>query len=255
MMLKHLSWAALLLLALTASGCETASQQANASADQAMYRPITYANAAKQGPELIVIPGEIKSANAAFTQKYGANNIADFGEIELTKANFRVLERTDLGPMLEEIALAANMGNPEGLKKLKRGKFKNTNWFVRFDILKAEPVAEVKKGFDGHALGMVAGGVLGQTVGYGSGVAAYGVASSIKTESAAGIWIIGLRYKIMDANTGAQVASNYFEEKMELGAQSTSVMGVSQSQSSTITLDTLTQRLVQKAVADIDMKK
>ena len=55
-------------------------------------------NANKKGPALVVIPGEIKSNNATFLQKFTANNIADFGEIELSSANFQVLERSNLGP-------------------------------------------------------------------------------------------------------------------------------------------------------------
>ena len=74
------------------AGSET-SQKANAAADQAAYRPIAYTNANKQGPALIVLPGDIKSNNATFLQKFTANNIADFGELELSSANFQVLER------------------------------------------------------------------------------------------------------------------------------------------------------------------
>src|SRR5262249_43718679 len=47
------------------AGGET-SQKANAAADQTIYQPVTYTNAAKKGPALIVIPGEIKSNNATF---------------------------------------------------------------------------------------------------------------------------------------------------------------------------------------------
>jgi hypothetical protein len=88
------------------------SQQANAMADKAMYKPIEYTNANKKGPAIIVIPGEIKSSNASFTQKFGPNNIADYAELELGKANFKVLERADLGPLLNEFTLAYTMGNP-----------------------------------------------------------------------------------------------------------------------------------------------
>src|SRR5258706_16228370 len=66
------------------------SQKANEAADRAVYKPIEYSNASKAGPPLIVIPGEIKSNNATFTQKFGSNNIADFAEVELSKANFQV---------------------------------------------------------------------------------------------------------------------------------------------------------------------
>src|SRR5271166_943394 len=58
-----------------ASGSPTAgsstSNKANAAADSTMYQDIQYVNAAKQGPRLVVIPGEIKSNNASFIARYG----------------------------------------------------------------------------------------------------------------------------------------------------------------------------------------
>jgi len=61
----------------TAGG--TTSQQANQTADKTMYQAVDYVNKNKPGPQVIVIPGEIKSSNATFLQKFTANNIADFG--------------------------------------------------------------------------------------------------------------------------------------------------------------------------------
>jgi hypothetical protein len=239
------------------SGCTTtgagssSSARANAQADTVMYQPVEYANAHIQGPPLIVLPGQIKSNNATFTQRITANNIADYGELELSKANFRVLERTDLGPMLDEVALAANMGDPTALEKFKRGKFKTTKWLVKFDILKAEPVAEASRGFDGAAVGSILGTVIG---GRSGAVTRTGV-RSIRAGEAAGVWIVGMRYKVLDASTTEQMATGYFEQKMELGSSSTSVLGVSQSESHQVTLDTMVQRLVQEAVRDIDQQK
>jgi integrase len=48
--------------------------------------------------------------------------------------------------------------------------------------------------------------------------------------------------------------SDYNKEKMEGGAKSTSVLGVSQSQQGGVSLDTMVQRLVQKSVWEIDSK-
>jgi hypothetical protein len=231
-------------------GPQSASEMANQQADAAMYKPIVYANASKPGPMIIVLPGDIKSANATFTQKITTNNIADFGEIELERAGFQVLERSNLGDMLKEIQLAFGLGDPQAMKKFQKGKFKSTKWFVKFDILKAEPVASVQQGFDGSALGAITGSLIGGR----SGSAVAAGAGSIQTSEGAGVWIVGLRYKVMDANTSEQKANGYFEEKMEIGAKSTSFLGVSQSQQNVMTLDGLAQRLVQTAVADIDLR-
>lgn len=255
--MKGLYYLALTLCGLALSGflsgCVTggASSQANAIADQKMYQAITYANAGKKGPTLIVLPGQIKSNNATFTQKITSNNIADFGELELGKANFGVLERSDLGPMLDEITLAVNMGDPTALQKFKRGKFKSTKWFVKFDVLKAEKVAQAKQGFDGNAIGSIFGAVVGGTSGTVGNVAI----SSTHMGDSAGVWIIGMRYKVVDASTSEQVATGYYEDKMEIGKKGTSILGVSQGQEEGITLDSMVQRLVQQAVSDIDRKK
>ncbi|MGA2708615.1 MAG: hypothetical protein ACLQJ0_12120 [Steroidobacteraceae bacterium] len=239
-----------------ASGSPTAgsstSNKANAAADSTMYQDIQYVNAAKQGPRLVVIPGEIKSNNASFVARYGTNNIADFAELELSKANFQVLERADLGPLLNEIQLAYGAGDPDEARKvMQKGKLKTTKWIVKFDILKAEPVAKAKSGFNGGVASSLIG-IFGRN---NAPTAAAGtVTGSVDTSQASGVWVIGMRYKILDATTTDQVAQNYTEEKMEIGAKSTSVAGISNSAEGGITLDTMVQRLVQKSVWDIDSK-
>ena len=232
------------------AGSDTSSK-ANQMADKGMYKEVEYSNAGKKGPILVVIPGEIKSNNATFTQKFGSNNIADFGELELGKANFGILERADLGNLLQEFQLAYTMGDPQQARKyLQKGKFKTTKWVVKFDVLKAEQVAQAKEGFDGRAAGQLL-----SILGGGRGGAAAGtVVGSVETGEATGVWIIGMRYKIMDANTTEQVATGYTEEKMEVGAKGSSVMGVSSSQQGGLTLDGMVQRLVQKLVWEIDSK-
>jgi hypothetical protein len=227
------------------------SKDANAAADKGMYTDVVYTNASRPGPQLIVLPGEVKSNNAGFASKYGPNNIADFGELELSKANFQVLDRADLGPMLNEIQLAYGAGDTDEAKKvMKKGKLKTTKWIVKFDILKAEQVAQQKQGFNGQ----VASSLIGIFGSGRSGAAAGTVTGSVDTKSEAGVWVIGMRYKLLDASTTEQVAQGYTEEKMEVGAQSTSVAGVSNGAKGGVSLDTMVQRLVQKSVWDIDNK-
>ncbi|ROZ76081.1 hypothetical protein [Ramlibacter sp. WS9] len=227
------------------------SQQANAAADAAAYKEVDYVNKGRRGPALVVIPGEIKSNNAGFLQKFGPNNIADFGELELSQANFAVLERANLGHLLNEISLAYNLGDPQAARKtMQIGKLKTTQWVVKFDILKAEQIAENKKGFDGRAIGGLVGMLGGSTGSYAAGH----VVGSVQNQETTGVWLIGMRYKIMNANTTEQVAQGYKELKMEVGANASSVMGVSQGAKGGVGLDTMVQRLVQTTVWEIDSK-
>jgi curli biogenesis system outer membrane secretion channel CsgG len=239
------------------AGRET-SQKANAAADQTIYKPVEYVNARKKGPALVVIPGEVKSNNATFLQKFTANNIADFGEIELSSANFQVLERSNLGPLLREFELAYNLGDPAQARKfLGMGKLRTTKYVVKFDILKTEQVAAAQSGFDGRTLGQMAG-LLGVFSGTRAGAAAGTVGGtavgSVHSDESTSVWVIGMRYKIIDAQTTEQVAQGYTEEKMEIGATSSGALGVRESQQGGVSLDTMVQRLVQKSVWEIDSK-
>lgn len=228
------------------------SKEANQRADAAMYRPVTYTNGDRKGPRIIVLPGEIKSNNASFAQHVTANNIADFGELELSRANFTIIERSNLGPLLREVELAYSMGDPNQARRVfQKGKLQTTKWIVKFDVLKAEQVATGSSGFDGAAAASLINIFSG---GSKAGAAGAVTAGSVRTDQAVGVWIIGMRYKVIDANTTEQVANGYFEDKMEMGRTATSVLGVSKGASGQLTLDSLVQRLVQKNVAEIDAK-
>jgi hypothetical protein len=234
------------------------SQQANSTADKTLYQSVEYQNKNKPGPQVIVIPGEIKSSNATFLQKFTANNIADFGELELSNANFKVLERNNLGPVLREFELAYNLGDPQAARKyLGMGKMKTTKYVVKFDILKTEQVAAAQQSFDGGTLGQMAG-LLGAFSGSRGGAAAGAVGGtalgSVHSGEATSVWVIGMRYKIINAETTEQLAQGYTEEKMEVGATSGGALGVNNSQQGGAGLDTMVQRLVQKSVWEIDSK-
>jgi hypothetical protein len=240
----------------TAGG--TTSQQANQNADKTLYESIDYTNRNKPGPQIIVIPGEIKSNNATFLQRFSANNIADYGELELANANFKVLERSNLGPVMREFELAYNLGDPQAARKvLGIGKIKTTKYIVKFDILKTEQVASAQKGFDGGTLGQMAG-LLGGLAG-SRGAATVGAVGStalgsVHSGEATSVWVIGMRYKIIDAETTDQLAQGYTEEKMEVGATSGGALGARESQQGGAGLDTMVQRLVQKSVWEIDSR-
>lgn len=221
-------------------------------AEDAKIPPVVYEHASQQGPPLVVLPGQFKMADPAFAQKYSPNNIADFAEIELEKANFQVLERAHLGPLLEEVTLAVNMGDPAGLRKFRKGKFVATRWFIQFDVLKAEPVAQAGTSFDGKALGDLITTISGDKLG---GRAAGGLISSVGGSEDAQVWIVGMKYKIMDATSSEIVENQYIEEKMEVGGSSASFLGFSQTEHKGMTMDSMVQRLVQKCVAQIDKAK
>jgi hypothetical protein len=153
--------------------------------------------------------------------------------------------------LLQEFQLAYNLGDPQAARKmLQKGKLKTTKWIIKFDILKAEQVAQAQQGFDGRPIGAL----LGIFGGGRGGAAAETVVGSVHTGESTGVWIIGMRWKLIDANTTEQVAQGYTEEKMELGAKSSSVMGFSGGEAGGLTLDGMVQRLVQKNVWEIDSK-
>ena len=77
---------------------------------------------------------------------------------------------------------------------------------------------------------------------------------SVHSGEATSVWVIGMRYKIINAETTEQLAQGYTEEKMEVGATSSGALGMNQGQKGGAGLDTMVQRLVQKSVWEIDSK-
>ena len=98
------------------------------------------------------IPGEVKSNNATLVQKFGPNNIADFGELELSQRKLPGPgAQQSRQPASGDYSLAYNLGDADKARKtMGVGKLKTTKWIVKFDILKAEEIAENKQGFDGR---------------------------------------------------------------------------------------------------------
>ena len=137
------------------------------------------------------------------------------------------------------------------------GKLKSTKYVVKFDILKTEQVAAAQQGFDGRALGQMAG-LLGAFCGSRGGARAGAVGGTASarcrpaSRPACGSSACATRSST--PRRPSRSRHGYTEEKMEVGAKSTSVLGVSQSQQGGVSLDTMVQRLVQKSVWEIDSK-
>jgi hypothetical protein len=234
------------------------SRVANESVDRAAYQRISYSNASKPGAALVVLPGEVKVTDAALTQQVLPSSIADWAELELAQANFKVLERVALGSVLMEVDTATRLGDRTAMESVVRsGRLKGTRWLVKFDLLKAEPVATASRGVDGQPAAAVVG-VLGQwsTSMRGQRAAQVGqvAAGSVQSDRSAQVWLVGMRYRVIDAETAEQAGQGYVEERMESGAKGATVMGVSGSSQGGVGFDTMVQRLVQRAVWEIDAR-
>jgi hypothetical protein len=190
----------------------SSSGKANEVATNTEKPVIEYVNTATEGPRVLVTAGEIKSSNSSFRQKVTSNAISDFGELELSRANFKITKNQS-----------------------------NAKFAIKFDIIKAESLAKASEGFSGGAMGGMLGGVGGR------------VLSSVKTTDKAEVWNIAMRWQAIDSS-GDVLGTGMVEDRMELGAKGSSVMGVSSGASGGATMDTMIQYLVQKAVAEIDKK-
>ena len=218
-----------------------------------LYQAISYANAATKGPAIIVLPGEVKSNNATFSQRYGPNNIADYAELELSQANFQVLDRANLGSVLREIELAYNLGDPTKaqalfqkgeLCKIRAGSSNSTS-----SALRKSPKRVVAS-----LLARSAASPVPSWAGRTGSVVSQG-ASSVQTTQDAGVWIVGMRYKIIDARTTQQVAQGYAEDKLEVGATGVRrFSGCRHGRRVARHWTHLVIKLVQKNVVDIDQK-
>ena len=136
------------------------------------------------------------------------------------------------GPLLNEFALAYNLGDPNAARKfLGMGKLKTHQ--VRREVRHPEDRAGRGRAVRASTAARSArwpgcSARLGGSRGGAQAGAVGGTAiGSVQTGESTGVWIIGMRYKIINAETTEQLAQGYTEEKMEVGATSTSVLGVS----------------------------
>ena len=101
------------------------SQKANAAADQAIYQAVKYMNANKKGPALIVIPGEIKSNNATFLQKFTAEQHRRLRRARTVHRQFPGARALEPRPAAQRIRARLQPGRPGPARKFMRmGKLK-----------------------------------------------------------------------------------------------------------------------------------
>ncbi len=245
----------LCMAAAVVSGCAGSNKKAHEMAEAAIYKPIEYQNANMTGPPIVVLPGMFKTRSAAYVHKYCNNSICDFAELELSKANFSVLENADQQPLFEEIALAATMSDAEALQTFRKSSLPTARYFMSFDVIKAEPIAWEAKGGDGQVLGAIL--ELGLTLAtrgqYRSlGKSLNSAVSSVAAYDYNTTWHVVLQYRVIDAETGAVVHTASVEEKQVAQDELTAALGISEKTTSSFTVDSLVQRLMQRAVADLD---
>lgn len=243
----------LLALALAVSGgCVTASKKANEIAQQNIYQSVEYANAGQAGPTVMVIPGVITTPSYEYLVRVSPSALRDFAESEMGKSNFKVLDRTDQPAMFQEIAVAANLGDSSVLAKFKKYKMAPPRWLVRFDVIEVVPRSTGFKQLDKQMAGMAGalmGGMLLGDLGAKAGSAAFASISSAEEHRE---WTLTLRYSVLDGSTGARIHEGQFSDKAQISKELSGFMGFDTSQAGGLQLFTVTQRLVQKAVQDID---
>lgn len=232
-MQSNLKTLAVLLGSLLVTACVGGGDSAkssltgqSANSQNAAQQEIVYVNKAsrniKTAPKFIVLPGTIQTSSQEFT--INGEQIAGMAEVELSKANFGIIERSALGPMLREVQLAVEMGDADKAKKLlQTGKLKTTRWFLKLDILKAE-----KQDDSGISIGI-----------FGS-----------KTS----VWNFSMRYKLIDAQTTEVIDTDIINFTHESGGQSVNLGGIQAGKQSSIQLDSVVEKLVQKCINILDAK-
>lgn len=240
-------------LALAAPvGCVGTSQKAHEIAQQNLYQGVEYANAVQAGPTVMVIPGAITSPSYEYLARVSPDALRDFAESEMGKSNFKVLDRTDQSAMFQEIAVAANLGDSSVLSKFKKYKMDPPRWLVRFDIVEVVPRSTGFKQLDKQMAGMAGalmGGLMLGELGAKAGGAAFASISSAEEHRE---WTMGLRYSVLDGSTGDLLHQGQFTDKALISQEIKGFMGYDSSQAGGVRLFTVTQRLIQKAVQEID---
>lgn len=247
-------WSTLsLLLVLSFSfGCGKNVQRAHEIADQNLYHDLAYENAALPGPSVVVLPGEVKSGSYEFLLHVKPDNLREYGELELGKANFKVQEKSALPDIYQEIALAANLGDGSMAKRLKKLKITPPRWIVLFDVADVKATTTAFKFTDKNAASFAGALMGGMFLGASGAKMGQGLVGSINSAEEERLWNITLRYRILDGETGEPLKQGEFTEQATIHRELKGFLGVDAAESGGVTLGTVSHRLIQKAVQDID---
>ncbi len=243
----------LLTLALLA-GCAKNKEIAHQIAAQNLYQDIAYENAAKPGPRVTVLPGEVASASYEFLAQVKPDGLREFAELELGKANFTVLDKNSLGDIYQEIALAANLGDGSVASPLSQHDATPPQWLVIFDVVDVKTQTTAFTFTDKNAAAVAGALMGGMFLGSAGAQLGSGLVGSINSAEEQRLWNITLKYRILDGGTGQPLLQGTFTEQATITRELKGFLGVDEAQAGGITLTTVAQRLVQKAVQEMDQK-
>ncbi len=242
----------LLLSLVLLFGCVETTQKAHEIAAQNLYHDLAYENAAQPGPSVVVLPGKIQSASYEFQAQVKPDNLRDYGELELGKANFRVQEKSALPDIYQEIALAVNLGDGSMAKKFKKLKIDPPQWIVLFDVADVKTKTTAFKFTDKNAASFAGALMGGLFLGASGAKMGEGLMGSVNSAEEQRQWDVTLGYRILDGATGQQLYQGQFTEQAVINRELKGFLGVDASEAGGITLSTVSLRLIQKAVQDID---
>ncbi|AGW14322.1 hypothetical protein [Megalodesulfovibrio gigas] len=239
----------LLLTLAVLAGCGKSMETARQLAAHNVYKEVAYENAAHPGPSVVVLPGVITSPSYEFLANVKPDTLLEYGELELGKANFKIVERNSLASIYQEIALAANLGDGSMSARFAKVDLAPPQWLILFDIADVQTQTTAFSYSDKNSASF-AGALVGSF--FGSAEIGQSVMGSISNAKEQRAWNITMHYRILDGATGRKLHEGKFTEQATINRELKGFMGVDTAQASGLTLGTVTQRLVQKAVQDID---
>ncbi|KHK04107.1 hypothetical protein [Desulfovibrio sp. TomC] len=217
-----------------------------------VVQKFSYKNKSIQGPLVVVLPGKISSNDLAFSMKVSNNNIADFAAIELSDANFQVVEASSHPAYLDEYLLALRQGDENAVRIFRERYFSQVKMILSFDVVKAEPVSGVNKSFNGVAIGSLVSMAMAFAGKADVGRATGAIISSVNSNENSSVWVVGMRYKVLSPHSGTQVSTNYLEDKLEVSSQSQSFLCITKGEAKRDGFDSIVERLIQKSVEELD---
>ncbi len=242
----------LLLVVALVAGCAKNKELAHEMAAQNLYQEVAYDNMAQPGPSVVVLPGRITSSSYEFLALVNPDSLREFGELELAKANFTVREKASLADIYQEIALAANLGDGSAARRFARLGITPPQWFVVFDVVDVKTQTTDFSFTDKNAAA-VAGALMGGLfLGSAGAQMGAGLVGSVNAAKEQRRWDITLQYRILDGDSGQQIAQGSFTEQAVIKSELNGFLGIDAGQTGGITLSTAARRLIQNAVRDID---
>lgn len=203
-----------------------------------------------KGGSFVVLRGRVCPLHPFFQNISLPENCDEFGEIELSKANFTVMGKEILQGNDSDYEFALFTGDYWTMKKMKDKYLQNVDYVAVFDVSSLNMISNTSQSSSGSDIAFAA-----QLVGLGVVGLVGETLNSMESSNSSQKWCMVIRCRVYIAESGKVVFDKKFEVYDNTAEISSKILGVEGNRKDQLKVDSMVHEGVRLAVSDIDKCK